>query len=79
MPRKEDAIRGGTMKITVTLDEKLVKDAMEYTGVQGKTAVIRYALKEVVAWEAMKRLAAAGGSDPTATAGPRRRWEVEER
>ena len=62
------------MRTTVTLDDELLATAMAYTGITEKSAVVREALKELVAREAARRLALLGGTDPTATAAPRRRW-----
>lgn len=61
------------MRTTITLDDELVATAMEYTGIQEKSELLRRALKELVAREAARRLALLGGSDPNATAAPRRR------
>jgi Arc/MetJ family transcription regulator len=65
------------MRTTVALDDALVAKAQEYTGIKEKSALLHEALKLLVAREAGRRLAAMGGSDPTATAGPRRRSEIE--
>lgn len=61
------------MRTTVDLDDELVKKASEYTGISGKTALLEEALRRMVRLEAGRRLAALGGSDPRAGAGPRRR------
>jgi Arc/MetJ family transcription regulator len=61
------------MRTTLALDDKLVADAQEYTGIKEKSALVREALKALVAREAARRLARLGGSDPTASAGRRRR------
>jgi Arc/MetJ family transcription regulator len=61
------------MRTTLALDDKLVADAQEYTGIKEKSALVREALKALVEREAARRLARLGGSDPNATAGPRRR------
>jgi len=65
--------RRKTMRTTLALDDKLVADAQEYTGIKEKSALIREALRALVEREAARRLARLGGSDPNATAGRRRR------
>jgi len=61
------------MRTTVALDDKLLAEAQEYTGIKEKSGVINEALKVLVALEAQRRLAMLGGSDPDAWAAPRRR------
>ena len=63
------------MRTTLTLDDELVAKAQAYTGLKEKSALVREALKALVEREAARRLARLGGSDPTASAGPRRRSE----
>lgn len=64
------------MRTTVTLDDDLVRQAQEATGRTELSAVIRIALEDLVVREAGRRLAALGGSDPTAEAAPRKRWSA---
>jgi Arc/MetJ family transcription regulator len=61
------------MRTTVTLDEALLADAEEYTGITERSSLLREALKALVEREAARRLALLGGSDPKATLAPRRR------
>jgi Arc/MetJ family transcription regulator len=61
------------MRITVDLDEALFKQAQELTGLRTKAATLDRALRELIARENARRLAALGGSDPTLRAAPRRR------
>ena len=61
------------MRTTISIDDKLIATAKEYTGIEETNAVIREALKTLVALEAGRRLAAMGGSDPDAAAAPRKR------
>lgn len=61
------------MRTTITLDDDLIADAQELTGIQEKSALMREALTALVQREAGRRLARLGGTDPTATAAPRRR------
>jgi Arc/MetJ family transcription regulator len=63
------------MRTTLALDDKLVADAQEYTGIKEKSALVREALKALVEREAARRLARLGGSDPDATLPPRRRFK----
>ena len=68
--------RSMTMRTTVNLDDALLADAMEYTGITEKTALINEALKTLVAVEAGRRLAALGGTMPGFKAAPRRRYPM---
>lgn len=61
------------MRTTVTLDDDLLKDAAEYSGITEKTALLREALKALVEREAARRLARLGGSEPNLRPIPRRR------
>ena len=61
------------MRTTLTLDDKLLADAEFYTGIREKSALIREALKALVAREAGRRLARLGGSEPGLKQIPRRR------
>jgi Arc/MetJ family transcription regulator len=61
------------MRTTIGLDDELIRQAQEYTGIVEKSALVREALTRLVRAEAARRLAAFGGSDPSATAAPRRR------
>lgn len=67
------------MRTTIALDDELVKQASEYTGIEEKAALVREALIRLIRMEAAKRLAALGGSDPSASAAPRRRDERDSR
>jgi Arc/MetJ family transcription regulator len=64
------------MRTTVTLDDKLLADAIEYTGISEKSVLINEALKTLVAVEAGRRLAALGGTMPGFKAAPRRRYPM---
>lgn len=61
------------MRTTITLDDELLKDAQELTGIVDKSALIRAALKDLVAREAARRLARLGGTMPDIEDVPRRR------
>ncbi len=61
------------MRTTVTIDDELMATAIRYTGIKERSALIQKAVEEMVQREAGRRIALLGGSDPTATAAPRRR------
>ena len=61
------------MRTTVTIDDELFERAQEYTGIKEKSALLHEALKFLVAREAGRRLAQAGGSQPDLEYIPRRR------
>lgn len=50
------------MKITVALDNDLVRTAQELAGVTDKTALLRDALKALIERESARRLASLGGT-----------------
>ena len=52
------------MRATVALDDELVKTAQEYTGITEKTALLREALKSLIAREASRQLSQLGGTMP---------------
>ena len=61
------------MRTTINLDEDLIRQASELTGRREKSALVKLGLEALIARESARRLAALGGTDPTATAAPRRR------
>ena len=61
------------MRTTVTLDEKIVEDLRESTGIRETSALVRQALVEMRQRVAAQRLAALGGTMPQLKAPPRRR------
>jgi Arc/MetJ family transcription regulator len=65
------------MRITIALDEDLIRIAQEYTGLVEKNALIQAALKALIEREAARRLAELGAASPKMSAIPRRRTEVE--
>ena len=52
------------MRTTIALDDELVAQAQEFTGIIEKAALVREALKTLIHFEASRRLAALGGSEP---------------
>jgi Arc/MetJ family transcription regulator len=67
------------MRTTLNLDDELIGRARETTGIEGKTALIHFALKRLIEGEAARRLAAMGGMAPHLQAIPRRRFPVRKR
>jgi Arc/MetJ family transcription regulator len=61
------------MRTTINIDDDLIARARELTGIQEKTALVREALKSLIAEEAGKRLIALGGTMPGLQQIPRRR------
>ena len=64
------------MRTTLILDDTLVQKARELTGIQEKTALVHRGLKELIARESARKLAALGGSAPNMEQIPRRRSQV---
>jgi Arc/MetJ family transcription regulator len=62
-----------SMRMTVSLDDGLVRTAQELTGISDKTALVREALKVLIHHEASRRLAALGGTMPELEDIPQRR------
>lgn len=60
------------MRTTLALDDQLLADARRLTGISEKSALVREGLRALVQREAARRLAALGGSEPSAEAAPRR-------
>ena len=63
------------MRTTVTLDDDLLAEATELSGIEDRGALLREALRSLIEREAARRLIALGGSDPNASAPPRRRFD----
>ncbi|QIM16277.1 type II toxin-antitoxin system VapB family antitoxin [Leucobacter insecticola] len=61
------------MRTTVTVDDRLLEEAIRLTGISETSALVRASLERVVELEHARRLAALGGSDPGATVPPRSR------
>ncbi len=61
------------MRTTLALDDDLLAQAQQFTGMQEKSALVREALKALIERESARRLARLGGSQPRAKAAPRRR------
>lgn len=65
------------MRTTVTIDDELLAKAAELTGVHENVALLRQGLQTLIRVESARRLAALGGTDPTAKGAPRRRGTPE--
>lgn len=63
------------MRTTLIIEDELVEQARELTGIDEKTALVHAGLQALIALESAKRLAAMGGSQPQLRAIPRRRSE----
>ena len=63
------------MRTTVILDDELLDQAKEETGIREKTALLHAGLKSLIAQAASRRLARLGGTQPELESIPRRRPE----
>jgi Arc/MetJ family transcription regulator len=61
------------MRTTVALDDELVAEAQDLTGLKEKSNLIREALKALIERESARRLARLGSMEPDLEAPPRRR------
>jgi Arc/MetJ family transcription regulator len=61
------------MRTTIALDDDLVAEAQAITGLMNKSALVREALKALIARESARRLALLGGTEPELNVAPRRR------
>lgn len=62
------------MRVTVTLDDELLANASEGTGITDRSALLQEGLKLIVQRDAARRLAALGGVAPSLKLAPRRRF-----
>jgi Arc/MetJ family transcription regulator len=65
--------RRDTVRTTVTIDDELIDQAMALSGTRETSALLKQGLRALIEQESARRLARLGGSDPAATAAPRRR------
>lgn len=63
------------MRTTLTLDDELLADARELSGINETPALVREALTQYIQLESSRRLARLGGSQPDLQVPPRRRPE----
>jgi Arc/MetJ family transcription regulator len=66
-----------TMRTTLNLDDDLLRQAFELTGITEKAALLRESLKALIERESARRLALLGGSEAQLEAPPRRRITEE--
>jgi Arc/MetJ family transcription regulator len=52
------------MRTTLNIDDQLLVEAQDLTGLAEKTALVREALKALIERESARRLARLGGSEP---------------
>ena len=64
------------MRTTLNIEESLLKQAAELTGLKEKTALVRRGLEALIALESARRLATLGGSEKKLKPIPRRRTSV---
>ena len=64
------------MRTTLALDDDLLAEAQELTGLTEKSALVREALKALIQREAARRLALLGGTEPDLELPPRRRTAI---
>ena len=62
------------MRTTINLDDKIVEDLREATGIRETSTLVKQALLEMRQRIAARRLAALGGTMPDLKAPPRRRF-----
>ncbi|MEX2340482.1 MAG: type II toxin-antitoxin system VapB family antitoxin [Aquisalimonadaceae bacterium] len=61
------------MRTTINIDDELLREAQEITGIKERTALINEGIRALIARESARRLARLGGSDPNLDDIPRRR------
>jgi hypothetical protein len=66
------------MKLTLDIDEHLLKKAAGLSGIQDQSALIESSLRALISREASRRLAAMGGTMPDLMPIPRRRSAIAE-
>ncbi|THD50791.1 type II toxin-antitoxin system VapB family antitoxin [Phenylobacterium sp.] len=64
------------MRTTLAIDDDLLLEAQDLTGVREKSALVREALVALIARESARRLARLGGSQPNLKPVPRRRSDA---
>ncbi|ELW9449590.1 type II toxin-antitoxin system VapB family antitoxin [Burkholderia cenocepacia] len=64
------------MRTTLSLDDALLAKAQQLTGITEKSALVREALRALIARESARRLARLGGTEPDLESVPRRPSEL---
>ncbi len=65
------------MRTTLNIDDDLLEQARELSGLEEKTSLIREGLRALIERESARRLAKLGGSQPQLESTPRRRSTVK--
>ncbi|MDX9760131.1 MAG: type II toxin-antitoxin system VapB family antitoxin [Bacteroidota bacterium] len=65
------------MKSTLNIDDDLLNEAAELTGIIEKTQLVRMGLQALIARESAKRLALLGGSEKSLREPRRRRYTAD--
>ena len=73
VPKAHCTTQEAEMRVTVTLDEELLKEAQELTGITERSRLIREGLELLIQRETARRLARLGGGAPDVQRIPRRR------
>ncbi|MEK7795791.1 MAG: type II toxin-antitoxin system VapB family antitoxin [Candidatus Hydrogenedentota bacterium] len=64
------------MRTTINIDDALLAEAAELTGIKKNATLVRMALEALISADAAKQLAALGGTMPDLEVPPRRReWQ----
>ncbi len=61
------------VRTTLNIDDDLLRQAAELTGIEEKTSLVRLGLEALIALASARRLAALGGSEKKLARVPRRR------
>lgn len=61
------------MRTTLNIDDEILRRAVQVTGIEEKTALVRMGLESLIAQESRKRLSALGGTEKGLKPAPRRR------
>lgn len=73
VPKSHRMTQEAEMRTTVTLEEKLLEEAQELTGITDRSRLIHEGLEALIQSEAARRLANLGGSAPDIQPMSRRR------
>ena len=63
------------MRTTINIDDELLEEAQQLTGITKKTALVREGLRALIARESARRLARLGGTEPALRDIPRRKFK----
>ena len=61
------------MRTTLNIDDTVMQDAMEITGIKEKTALVKLGLESLIACESARKFAKLGGTEPQLKTISRRR------